>query len=77
MINNLILLHKLFHEFWRHKMYVFADKMHAQAVPRCSLLKNVRGMNWAVFQPQRAAGCPVWEEAMNCPVLLTVTSRWH
>lgn len=34
-------------------------------------------MNWAGFQQQRAAGCPVWEEAMNCPVPLTVMSGWH
>lgn len=76
MINNLILLHKLCCLFWRHKTHVFADNTYAQTVPVYMLLKNVGGMNWAGFQQQRAAGCPVWEEAMNCPMLLTVMSCW-
>lgn len=76
MINNLILLHKLCCVFWRDKTHVFVDKMYAQTVPVYTLLKNVQGMNWAGFQQQRAAGCPVLEEAMNCPMPLTVMSHW-
>jgi len=77
MTNDLSLLHELCRVFWRHKTYVFTDKTYVQTVPRYTLLKNAPGVIWAGFQQQKAAGCPVWEEAMNCPVLLTVMSHWH
>lgn len=51
--------------------------MHAQTALRYTFLKNVLGMAWAGCKLQKAEGCPVWEAATACPMLVTALSSQH